>query len=1158
MEKNDILKRIIEEKKLNGSKKKPKYATRKLSMGLVSCMLGYALLVSPSSVEAAELDSNNQVVAEETETKEEAITNNENVVEEKQEENIETPAEESVEEKTTEEKQTQEATVEEKSSEEATPQEASEEDKKEENASELEMAEETKPEAVSAEETREAKDVSNDVQSKYVALTEEGHETKGTVKPDAGEAIGWEVSFTSPKGTKAGDYFTIDLSDNLSLKGIEPDHENEYPIDIDGKVVADGVRVDRSTIKYTFNENINDERNVVVSVKGFAYIDKTKVPNNTPDEKISIKLGDTVDEHNINVQYGDPYYTGDNLNGMSQFTEFNPKTGEFTQVFYINPDSKTINTSTRNWATGKVVAFIDGITPDGSHSDVNYTDKDTTVTVQKLPAGTKVPDGIIENPVTTDEPTMVKTTFRDGGIEIVFADNSDDNLRKNNIDSPYIITVKSIAAPSKTGNNVYSRATLYGDGSKFHIMDNSIVTTVGDTEAEGEKIGYFKEHHIYYTKVDGVLQEDKTFTLHSNKTEGHDYDKYFTSKNVIDDFKFVKVDTDKLVENPEYNEDGTIARGNYEPGKTKEVTYIYERDITSGKFQEHHIYQTVDEKGNVISTDDTVNKDETKGIDEDSYKTSKIDRDGYTLTEVKATNDQSAKLGVKFDSKGAETTGNYVNGEKLEVTYIYQKQKPVEKKGSFTEHHIYEVYKDGVLQKNQTTRIDIDKTTGTEKETFTTSAKPNGTEKDKKEGFTLVPEEITKSNEITEKIDGSAPVKANYINEKNLEVTYVYKKDITTKGSFTEHHIYEVYKDGVLQKDQTTRIDIDKTTGTEKDKFTTSAKPNGTEKDPKEGFTFVPARTEKSEEITKDLTGDEVTSNYINEKDLEVTYVYRKDVTSQTPLEETGKFQEHHIYITKDKDGKEIGREVVDGKVTGGTKDMTYETGKKEKDGFKFVRTENPVENPSYNENGESTTGKFKPGVKQEITYVYEKIETPWTPLEPSKPVEEKGSFQEHHIYITKDENGKVIKREVVDGKVSDGTKDMSYTTGKAEKDGFKFVRTENPVEEPSYNENGESATGNFKPGVKQEITYVYEKIVTPWTELQKPRKQEKPSNSNETDKKIVKENKTNDDIYKVKYVKPSSTSDNVQTGVSSLSGIIATLSASIGGLVVSKKRKNK
>ncbi|MDU4732052.1 MAG: hypothetical protein E6Y06_06625, partial [Finegoldia magna] len=119
----------------------------------------------------------------------------------------------------------------------------------------------------------------------------------------------------------------------------------------------------------------------------------------------------------------------------------------------------------------------------------------------------------------------------------------------------------------------------------------------------------------------------------------------------------------------------------------------------------------------------------------------------------------------------------------------------------------------------------------------------------------------------------------------------------------------------------------------------------------------------------------------------EITYVYEKTQTEWTPIEETGKFQEHHIYIIKDKDGKEIKREVVDGDVTGGTKDMTYETGKKEKDGFKFVRTESPVEEPKFNEKGETTTGNYKPGVKQEITYVYEKTETPWTPLEPSEPV---------------------------------------------------------------------------------------------------------------------------------------------------------------------------
>ncbi|WP_105301796.1 Ig-like domain-containing protein [Anaerococcus marasmi] len=1101
--------RIIEYKKQKGSIRKPKYATRKLSIGLVSCMLGYALLVSPSSVEAAELDSEKAVAEESAETE---TTSGENLEEENKEE---TPAEGSVEEETpapaeeekpaettentgapTEKETTEEAVVEDKEAfsltkdqrqalKEAgfTDSEIAEiekeiankleadsslnaqtlvDEKISEKTDTLGMSEEAKPEAVAApsDENREPKDISNDVQSKYVALTEEGHETKGTIKPDNGEAVGWEVFFTSPKGTIAGDYFTIDLSDNLSLKGIEPDHEKEYPIEIDGKVVADGIRTGRSTIKYTFNENIKDQRNVVVSVKGFAYIDKTKVPNNTTDEKISIALGDTVDEHNINVQYGDPYYTGDKLNGVSQFTEFDPETGEYTQVFYINPDSKTITTSTRNWATGKVAAFIDGITPDGSKSDVNYTDKDTTVTVQKLPAGTKVPDAIIENPVETDEPTMVKTTFRDGGIEIVFADNSDDNLRSNNIDSPYIITVKSIAAPSKTGNNVYSRATFYGDGSKFHIMDNSIVTTKGDTEAQGDKIGYFIEHHVYKTKVDGVLQEDKTFTLHSNKMEGYDYNKYFTNKNVIDDFKFVKVDTDKLVENPVYNTDGTIARGNYEPGKTKEVTYIYERDITSGKFQEHHIYQTVDEKGNVLTTDDTVNKDETKGIDEDSYKTSKIDRDGYTLTEVKATNDESAKLGVKFDSKGAETTGNYVNGKKLEVTYIYQKQKPVEKKGSFQEHHIYQTKKlDGTIVKDDEVNKDV--TEGTEKENYKTS-------KEDRDGYKLIEVKSVNGGQFNE--DGSEK-EAAYIADTKQEVTYIYQKEeVAKKGSFQEHHIYQTKKlDGTIVKDDEVNKDV--TEGTEKENYKTS-------KEDRAGYKLIEVKSSNGGQFNED--GSEKEAAYIADTKQEVTYIYQKEEAKPwTPIEETGKFQEHHIYITKDKDGKEIGREVVDGKVSGGTKDMAYTTGKDEKDGFKFVRTEDAKENPSYDKDGKETTGNFKPGVTQEITYVYEKTESEWT------PIEETGKFQEHHIYITKDKDGKEIKREVVDGKVSGGTKDMTYTTGKSEKDGFKFVRTEDAKENPSYDKDGKETTGNFKPGVTQEITYVYEKTESEWTPIE-------------------------------------------------------------------------
>ena len=46
------LKKIIESKKLKSSDKKPRYGTRKLSVGLVSCMLGYFVFMSPTVVNA--------------------------------------------------------------------------------------------------------------------------------------------------------------------------------------------------------------------------------------------------------------------------------------------------------------------------------------------------------------------------------------------------------------------------------------------------------------------------------------------------------------------------------------------------------------------------------------------------------------------------------------------------------------------------------------------------------------------------------------------------------------------------------------------------------------------------------------------------------------------------------------------------------------------------------------------------------------------------------------------------------------------------------------------------------------------------------------------------------------------------------------------------
>lgn len=61
---------IIEKKKELSQDKTPKYGTRKLSIGLVSCMLGFSLIIAPGSSKAAEA-SENETVATETNMPEE-------------------------------------------------------------------------------------------------------------------------------------------------------------------------------------------------------------------------------------------------------------------------------------------------------------------------------------------------------------------------------------------------------------------------------------------------------------------------------------------------------------------------------------------------------------------------------------------------------------------------------------------------------------------------------------------------------------------------------------------------------------------------------------------------------------------------------------------------------------------------------------------------------------------------------------------------------------------------------------------------------------------------------------------------------------------------------------------------------------------------------
>ncbi|MCY3070708.1 MucBP domain-containing protein [Aerococcus sp. JJEM-2022b] len=391
----------------------------------------------------------------------------------------------------------------------------------------------------------------------------------------------------------------------------------------------------------------------------------------------------------------------------------------------------------------------------------------------------------------------------------------------------------------------------------------------------------------------------------------------------------------------------------------KEITYWYERiNKPKGSFQEHHIYRTVDKNGNVISEDSKEDSKTTEGKSSETYTTSKKDKPGYKLVKVEAKN------GGKFDKNGGETKANYVDNTKQEVTYIYEKVQ--EEKGSFQEHHIYRTVDKNGNVISEDSQEDGKTTEGKSDKTYTTSKKD-------KPGYKLVKIEGKNGGKFDK---NGGETKANYVDNTKQEVTYVYEKVQEEKGSFQEHHIYRtVDKNGNVISEYS-KEDGKTTEGKSDETYTTSKKD-------KPGYKLVKIEGKNGGKFAKD--GAETKANYVDNTKQEVTYVYER------VQEEKGSFQEHHIYRTVDKNGNVISEDSKeDGKTTEGKSDETYTTSKKDKAGYKLVKVE-AKNGGQFDKNGAETKSNYVGNTKQEVTYIYEKVQ------------EEKGSFQEHHIYRTVD-----------------------------------------------------------------------------------------------------------------------------------------------------------
>ncbi|MFR6220616.1 MAG: SpaA isopeptide-forming pilin-related protein [Anaerococcus sp.] len=174
--------------------------------------------------------------------------------------------------------------------------------------------------------------------------------------PHFGEVFEFANKYTIDSNLKInpGDYFVLQLSDNIDLHGIMETHISNLDIIADGVGTIAKADYDREkgTITYTFTKYADTYSLGEFSNKLKAYINLNKVPKAGKQSIERGVVGHEMKTDNINVvydsmtareKYQDQYgnwheMTKNHLNLGSKIIKFNPDTGEFVHYYYVNRD----------------------------------------------------------------------------------------------------------------------------------------------------------------------------------------------------------------------------------------------------------------------------------------------------------------------------------------------------------------------------------------------------------------------------------------------------------------------------------------------------------------------------------------------------------------------------------------------------------------------------------------------------------------------------------------------------------------------------------------------------------------------------------------------------------------------------------------------------
>ena len=187
----------------------------------------------------------------------------------------------------------------------------------------------------------------------------------GKIYPHQGESLEFNNTYKIADNIKInpGDYFVLQLSEKIDLHGVFENSIEDLDIFADGVGTIAKAKYDREagTVTYTFTKYADTYELITFSNKLAAFINLDETKSSTDNVSLGMGInGDTSKYSKINIvydmaieEYPDEY--GNNVNLASKIVKYNPKTGEFTEYFYLNRNRKYLLDSEFQYYSQQVI-----------------------------------------------------------------------------------------------------------------------------------------------------------------------------------------------------------------------------------------------------------------------------------------------------------------------------------------------------------------------------------------------------------------------------------------------------------------------------------------------------------------------------------------------------------------------------------------------------------------------------------------------------------------------------------------------------------------------------------------------------------------------------------------------------------------------------------